>query len=516
MMKKTAGLVLILLCAGSYTWAVYAEGIIPMRDGRALAADFYYVQPITRKPTILIQTPYNKALLRSVTLPFDLNKYHVIIVDWRGFYASAGAAVPGYDFGLDGYDCVEWIAGQLWSDGKVGTYGGSALGAIQFMTARHRPPHLICAMPTITDFKKGYSNFYSGGDYRKENTEAHSQFFDIPTILSHPSLDDYWTDYEAANDYADRIAVPVLMASGWFDHYPPQIMRDFRDLQLNSEPQVRNKHKIVFGPWSHTTMNQSRQGQLDFPEAVGLLETMTSDFFEYYLRGVATGYESQPAVQFFQMGENRWMTASEWPGYSTRQGTLYLQPGGQLGRLIWPMAQAVDSFQYNPADTALYLSDTPIDLSNSIEKRGDVLVYSSAVLTKPVTIQGGVWAELYVSSDRVDTDFSVWLCDVDANGRSMQMAVGIRRMRYRDSLSEPQLMTPGQIYKITVDLGELGLTFPAGHRVRLSISSSCYPRYEKNLNNGDEMYPPAGTPSTARNSVYHSILYRSRLVWEYR
>jgi putative CocE/NonD family hydrolase len=187
MMKKTFALVLALACAPFIAQASYLESRIPMREGQSLAADLYYVLPLTRKPTILIQTPYNKLLLRNATLPFDLADYYVVIVDWRGFFGSTAAASAGYDLGLDGYDCVEWIAAQSWSDGKVGMYGGSALGAIQFMTARYRPPHLVCAMPTITDFKKGYTNFYWGGDYRKENSEAHAQFFRHPDHLE-PSL----------------------------------------------------------------------------------------------------------------------------------------------------------------------------------------------------------------------------------------------------------------------------------------------------------------------------------------
>jgi putative CocE/NonD family hydrolase len=330
--------------------------------------------------------------------------------------------------------------------------------------------------------------------------------------LSHPSLDAYWTSFEAANDYGDQIAVPILMASGWFDHYPPQIVRDFRDLQLHSDPAVRNKHKIVIGPWSHTTMNQARQGQMDFPLAVGLLETMTDDFFDLYMRGIATGYEAKPAVQFFQMSEDRWVSTSDWTGYGTRLGRLYLRSIGLLGPSLRPSGPGGESFTYHPA---AHTSDTPIDLSGTIEKRSDVLTFSTPVLTQPITIQGGVSAVLYVSSDRLDTDFSVWLCDVDKDGKSMQMAVGVQRMRYRNSLSVPQLMTPGQVYMISVDLGELALTFQAGHRVRLYISSSCYPRFEKNLNNGGVMYPPAGASLAATNTIHHSILYRSRLVWEY-
>lgn len=509
---------LVLLLGSLFPLAAqssYQAVSIPMRDGQQLAADFYPGRPFSRKPTILIQTPYNKNLYRGLNPLFSPDKYHVVIVDLRGFYGSLAAAVPGYDLGLDGYDCVEWIAKQAWSDGKIGTYGGSALGVIQFQTAKHAPPHLVCAMPAIGNFKRGYSNFYYGGVYRKENTESHSQFCDIPTVLSHPSQDDYWMSYEAENDYADRIVVPMLLVSGWFDHFPAEVMRDFHDLKSNSDPSVRNRHKLVFGPWTHTGVNQIRQGQLLFPQAVGLVDQMTDEFFDLYLLGLPTGYESHPPIQFFQMGDNAWIATDDWYAYGGREGGLYLKPRGRLRRTSWPSTSAVSSFQYDPGNPALSSEEGPWDISELTEKRGDVLVFSSDVLNAPLKMQGGVGAVLFVSSSCPDTDFSVRLCDVYPDGRSLQMAQGIHRLRYRDSLSQPQLATPGQVYEVTVDLGELAMTFLPGHRLRLDITSSSYPKFEKNLNDGGPMYPPTGPGVVARNSLYQSIPYPSKLIWEY-
>jgi len=515
-MKKALGLVLILACILSLPLtAAYLEIQIPARDGKSLAADLYFALPIVRKPTILIQTPYNKNFLRNFSLPFELDKYYIVIVDWRGFYGSAGAAVPGYDIGLDGYDCVEWIAAQSWSDGKVGTYGGSALGAVQYMTARRHPPHLVCANPTISDLKKDYGNFYDGGVYRKGRMDEHPEFWDIPTILSHPSKDSYWVNYEAAGDYAAEINIPMFLATGWFDHFPAQILSDFKDLQTKSNIQVRAKHKLVVGPWSHLTMNQARQGDMSYPEAVGLLETMTAAFFGRFLRGETNAYESYPAIQFFQMGDNQWLNTTDWQGYGRREGVLFLRSFGMLGRSPELNMAPAGIFQYNPASTVPSLDDTPVNFAALVENRSDVLVYATPALSQPLKIQGGVKAVLCVFSDRLDTDFAVWLCDVLPDGRSIRMAQGIQRLRYRSSLSQPELATPGQMCSITVDLGELALTIPPGHRVRLDISSSCYPRNEKNLNDGGPMYPPVGSGLIATNSVYHSPIHLSRLIWEF-
>jgi hypothetical protein len=480
-----------------------------------LAADIYPGRPFVRKPTILIQTPYNKNLYRGLNPVFSPDKYHVVIVDMRGFYGSQAAAVPGYDLGLDGYDCVEWIAKQDWSDGKIGTYGGSALGVIQFQTAKHAPPHLVCAMPAIGNFKRGYSNFYYGGDYRKENTEAHSQFCDIPTVLSHPSLDDYWTAYEAENDYAGRIVVPMFMVSGWFDHFPAEVIRDFHDLKSNSDPRVRNLHKLVVGPWTHEGVNRTIQGQLAFPQAVGLVDQMTDDFFDFYLLGQATAYESYPPLQFFQMGDNSWVATDDWYAYGGRTGQVVLAPGGRLMRTSLPFMSGVISWQYDPGNPASSSEEGPWDISQVTEKRADVAVFSSGVLFAPLKIQGSIRAVLNVSSSCPDTDFSVRLCDVYPDGRSLQMAQGILRLRYRDSLSQPQPANPGQVYQVTVDLGELALTFPPRHKIRLDITSSSFPKFEKNLNDGGPMYPPTGTGVVATNSLYLSTQYPSKLIWEY-
>ena len=179
----------LLLCAIAIASATRAEAqlrytpiAIPTRDGKTLAADLYTSDTTVKRPTILIQTPYNKLYYRLATVippeaggslfPLDTLHYNYVTVDWRGFYGSKSAAVPNYDRGLDGYDAVEWIASQPWSDGKVGTWGASALGQIQFLTAKHRPPHLVCSVPLVKDFKTKYTDFYYGGVYRKETAAS--------------------------------------------------------------------------------------------------------------------------------------------------------------------------------------------------------------------------------------------------------------------------------------------------------------------------------------------------------
>ena len=212
---------------------------IPTRDGKVLAADLYSTDTTVKRPTILVQTPYNKAFYRIAVnipaqagasmFPWDTANYNYVVLDWRGFNGSAGVAVTGYDRGLDGYDAVEWIATQPWSNQKVGTWGTSALGLIQFQMARHHPPHLVCAVPLAKDFKTKYTDFYYGGEYRKEHVESLESLglASSALILARPTYDVTWKAIESGTDYADEIQIPMLSISGWYDHFPDDIFRAF-------------------------------------------------------------------------------------------------------------------------------------------------------------------------------------------------------------------------------------------------------------------------------------------------
>jgi putative CocE/NonD family hydrolase len=203
MNKVALSLLFLILCISQGTARIYYPITIPMRDGKSLAADLYTSDSNMAKPVILVQTPYNKDLYRLAinlppqaggTFPYDSLHYNYVILDWRGFYGSKSATVAGYDRGLDGYDAVEWIAAQRWCDGKVGTWGGSALGAIQFMTAKPHPPHLVGCVPLIKDYKTTYGDFYYGGDYRREHVTTLQALglTDTTLILAHPTNDLLW------------------------------------------------------------------------------------------------------------------------------------------------------------------------------------------------------------------------------------------------------------------------------------------------------------------------------------
>lgn len=241
---------------------------IPVRDGKTLAADLYSIDTTMTKPVILIQTPYNKNYYRlavyippqagGAAFPYDSVSYNYVILDWRGFYGSKNADVPNYDRGLDGYDAIEWIANQKWCNGKIGTWGPSALGVIQYQSAKHHPPHLVCSVPLVKDFKTKYSDYYYGGDFRKEHVESLMKlgfFASTDIITNHPDEDLTWSFIEKNSDYPDSISVPMLLISGWFDHFPDDVIRSFDDLRKRSDTKVRLQHKLMIGPWLHTAIH---------------------------------------------------------------------------------------------------------------------------------------------------------------------------------------------------------------------------------------------------------------------
>ena len=491
-----------------------------------LAADLHSSDTTIARPVVLIQTPYNK---NFHPLTIDTLLYHVVIMDWRGFYANSDADSSQYDRGIDGYDAVEWIAGQSWCNGKVGTTGASALGAIQFQTARHHPPHLICANPVAKDFKTLYSNYFYGGVLRTEHVEQLQKlgFISTSLITQNPYYSFVWEFIENNSDYADEIEVPMLLISGWFDHYPSDILRAFRDLQTMSNESVRDRHKLIFGPWLHSSIGRTKQGELEYPDADNSAE-MINRFLDYYLLGAKNGWPMEPVIQYYQMGENVWKTAEDWDEETQYSDSLFLLSGGSLIEGPYPLTFAEvepDTIIYDPRNPSPtiggsrfnpFVPSTPIgpmDISVSVEGRSDALIFSSEALMDNLVITGKSEIILFVSSDRKDTDIAVRLCDVYPDGRSIILTQGIKRMRFRNSYESDELLENGKIYPVSVELSDLAHTFLKGHKMRLVVTSSNYPMFDINLNNGGALYE-AGDTLTATNLIYANNDFQSRIVFQ--
>jgi predicted acyl esterase/arylsulfatase A-like enzyme len=500
---------------------------IPMRDSKNLAADLYSSDTSAKKPTILVQTPYDKSKYWTQLkqrVPFSLADYSIVILDWRGRFASKDAASSKASTGQDGYDAVEWIAKQAWSNGKIGTYGGSALGDVQFKTASQNPPHLVCAVPMVKDFKVTYEQFYFGGEYRKEQTEALQNlgFFETKTILAQPIYNQFWKTVESKSDISASIKVPMLMISGWFDHYPDQVLRAFADIQTKSNASVKTRHKLIFGPWEHGNLDAKKQGILDYENAVGFGDKHAVMFMDFYLLGKKNNWEAVPTVQYYQMGDEAWKNAQSWDTVPRNEVSYYLNANKTL-TLEKPASNTSSlAFSYDPKDptpsfggkrfdpTKLNLVSGPQD-QKTIEARKDVLVFSSNPLNADLQINGLVKAQIFFSSNQADTDISVRFCDVYPDGKSVLMAEGIQRARFRNSLEKEEFLTPGSVYRIDVKLQNLALTVKKGHKIRVIVSSASYPIFDRNPNNGGKLYTD-NTLNIAINKVFFGKDNLSRII----
>ncbi|MHC4934487.1 MAG: CocE/NonD family hydrolase, partial [Planctomycetota bacterium] len=295
-----------------------------MRDRKWLGVDVYLPDREGRYPAILIHTPYDRRRFGSPTGMqvrargdrrvdsglYDREHYAYVVADWRGFYGSRAAAqgVKRPQRGKDGYDLVEWIAAQVWSDGKVGTWGPSALGKVQFDTAAERPPHLVCCVPLVAAMGQAYEFYYCGGVYR----EAHVGMLDLlgyrasgPARAFHNPKARVWNWVRQRTYRPQAIDVPMLFITGWWDHF--------------------------LGPWDHMFAGQPEQGDQKYPASAGAARDATMAFFDFWLRGKRDNrWNRMPIVRYFQTGESRWVDAASWPGVPVRTRVLHLHADGTL------------------------------------------------------------------------------------------------------------------------------------------------------------------------------------------
>ncbi|HOY39217.1 MAG: CocE/NonD family hydrolase [Bacteroidales bacterium] len=499
---------------------------IQMRDDKFLAADVYIPQPQQPRPTILIQTPYNKNLYRwSLPLGFgvlpDLSPYNFVIVDWRGFYGSAAAFVAQYDRGLDGYDCIEWITQQSWSNGEIGTWGPSALGKIQFMTAKHQHPAHKCMVPLVASPEYLYEEYYPGGVYREEYVEQLDAlgYGMSTTLMAHPYYDFVWQYTQNQNNYPQLISIPCLMISGWFDHDANMKIDYHKKLCNEAESSVRDKQWLIMGPWVHgghgsSMVGSDQQGELSFPEAAGVSDVAALKFFGYYLLNAYNAWESTPKVQYFLMGENIWLDAEEWPPPGEIQvENYYLTETGELRKNIVLPSNSFSGFSYDPRDPSPTwggptlrndLLQGPYDQVEMVESRNDILVFTTSQLSEDVVVIGRPRVRLYVSSNCADTDIAVRLTDVYPDGSSILLLDDIFRMRFLNGFSEQDVsfLQTGTIYEVEIEMSDIAICFQAGHYIRLDITGSNWPRFQRNKNTDAAPFA-AGDTLISNTRVYH-------------
>jgi putative CocE/NonD family hydrolase len=533
---------------------------VEMRDGVELSADVYRPDAEGHFPVILSRTPYNKNSRRPLDFGnyFAPHGYVYVEMDVRGRGDSDGIFVPYRNDGIDGYDAIEWCAKQPWSDGRVGTIGGSYLGRIQYLTAIHQPPHLttMIAMVTPSDpfvefptglpIPMGISWYHYTAGRMTQNMGAldwskihlHLPIYTMDEAagrpnpywketIDHAKLDEWWEPLRYQDKY-DRVLVPALHVSGWYDD--EQIGTPLNFIGMTTEgrtEEIRRSQKLLMGPWPHGILRAKRQlGEIDFgPTAVIDLEGYFLRWFDYWLKEIDNGIMDEPPVRIFVMGENRWVDENEWPMTRTKWTKYYLHSGGRANSLFGdgrlsiekPAGEPSDGYTYDPADPVPFITDPEFrqiggpDDYRPVERRDDVLAYTSPVLDDDVTVCGPVLVTLYAASSAPDTDFMAKLLDVWPNGFAQRLTDGMVRARFRNGMDRPSLIEAGRVYSYDIDLWNTCQTFEQGHRIRLEITSSAFPKYDRNPNTGEELGKTTRV-QIAKQTIYHDSEHASHVL----
>ena len=540
---------------------------VPMRGGVILYADVYRPAKEGKYPVIVSRTPYSTERYPryyASAVYFSRRGYVYVYQDVRGRHESEGKWEPFRDDIEDGYDTIEWAAKQPWSNGKVGMEGGSYLGQVQWRAAQATPPHLETIFPRVASTSIYHDWITVNGGWRlafnfgwgpvrqesriMQNTGPHTmpggpegisydkvvwrlplkgmqglvgrnaQFY--KDWLAHPDYDDYWRKV-SVEEHFDEINVPVHTMGGFFDMFAQGTLRGYEGVsKKGATERARKGSHMVIGPWEHGV--SQKVGDMDWGEAAVVEgNALALRWFDYWLRGVDNGLNKEPPVKVFVMGRNEWCYDNEYPLARTQYRPLYLQSGGNAsgsqgdGTLSWDKPRggaASDKYHYDPANPVPSLgganccgvgTTSGARDQRPIEGRADVLVYTSDYLEEEVEVIGPVKLVLHASSSAVDTDFVAKLVDVYPDGRSINVAEGILRARYRNGLSVPELLEPGEAYEMEVDMIGTANLFQKGHRIRVHVTSSHFPQFSRNLNTGE----PFGTSKVmkvAEQTVYHT------------
>jgi uncharacterized protein len=511
---------------------------VTMRDGIRLSTNIFRPSAPGKYPTVLLRTPYGKGdAITTAYQSFVNHGYAVVVQDVRGRYRSGGAFEPINQEVNDSDDTLNWIARQPWSDGGVGMYGGSYLGITQWKAALSQNPHLKAIFPYVAGDDDYRDRFYSSGGAMKighrllwleENMRAYG--FKAPdfsnyvqalpvrtadvsstghhlavwhTVANHPTYDDFWKSVSVREHLKD-IHIPVYSVGGWYDNY---VESDLDAFTIHHK--VNPDDRILIGPWPHVFSTPFPNVNFGKDSLVSLRPEQLR-WFDRYLKNQPVA-EPQHPVRIFVMGINQWRDEDEWPPARARGVKFYLDSHNELGNKP-EQHSAPDEFVYDPhhpvpttggavcCNPAIFPWG-PLD-QREVEKRKDVLVYSTTPLESAVEVTGPIKVVLFVSSNALDTDFTAKLVDVFPDGTARNLTDGILRMRYRDSLETSKLMTPGEVYKVAIDAGVTSNVFLPHHRIRVEISSSNFPRFDRNPNTGGPV-ADAKDARKANQTVYH-------------
>jgi putative CocE/NonD family hydrolase len=384
----------------------------------------------------------------------------------------------------------------------------------------------------IDDIRDGYFHLPLK-DYPPLKAEGLAPYF--YDWIAHPENDDYWQQWGIAAR-CGKITVPAFHIGGWYDLFLGGTLDNYTGMRRDGgAPQARQQQRLVIGPWAHGAVPTNLTGDMDFgivasPDVLGLTGIQLR-WFDYWLKGEDNGVLDEPPVKIFVMGEDVWRDENEWPLARTRYTNYYFHSNGNANTLNGdgvlsadvPGPEPMDVYLYDPRHpvptygganmlpgSALHHLHGPKD-QRAIEVRSDVLVYTTPPLEQAVEVTGPVTVTLFASSSAVDTDFTAKLVDVHPGGYAQNLTDGIIRARYRESEKQPSLLEPGEIYEYTIDLWATSNVFKAGHCIRVEISSSNFPRFDRNPNTGHTFGDDAELIPVVQ-TIYHDAAHPSHIV----
>lgn len=541
---------------------------VAMRDGTRLFADVYRPTAPGRYPALLMRTPYDKVQSVSPLVIGAVKRgYVVALQDVRGQFRSEGSFNPYLQEINDGHDTIEWLAAQPYVDGKVGTFGLSYPGAVQWMTAPTRPQHLVAMVPAMT-FANARHFTYHGGifvspilnwfmqrqvkarreqglpygsieEIRKVVAEKRHEWLmyvplrDLPVMRPFPVWRDwvdhaddgpYWAPYDIEAQHP-QVQVPAFNVTGWHDddYGQPGAIRNFMGMrQRGGSDSARRGQRLLIGPWSHgvPTLDRTTFGGVDFGPNAGIdYSEALLRYFDYWLKGIDNGFSTEPPVNYFVMGDNVWREAQDWPPPSTKYLDLRL---AEEGKLLWngPAADSSTSFVYDamnpirlPGDGLIYAGGSGLPDWRIVTARRDVAVFTSEPLDRDMEITGQILARVWFSSTAPDTDISMRLLDVAPDGsiRNFTVAPGMLRTRYRSTEREqrPQPLTPGRPVELEINLGYTSYVVRAGHRLQVYAGGSVYPYVHPNT---WERFDSWSQTRPATHTIHFGAKHPSRVV----
>ena len=520
-----------------YSVIIEKNIMVPMPDGTKLATDVYRPRSWDKFPVILVRTPYNKngtlQPYKQLSELFASQGYLVIIQDVRGKYKSEGKFYPYAYEALDGHTTIMWAGEHNCSNGKVALLGLSYPGSCAWLSARYKSPFLrtIITMFTTQDtysiwinngipFLKGPLYWLTRCCHKKESKQVTQKrlgpvLWQLPVnqleervvnykipfykeYLAHINRDSFWDEISGQAHVGD-LDVSAYIIGGWYDPFLNGTIEDYRRMTQAPLESKNHQSRLLIGPWAHNPMQRFKEVDLGKNANFQSLLGSVLEWCDIWLKDKKHIYPPYPKVKYFLMGKNEWRETDTWPPTEAINEKYYLSINknathnrdGLLSTTLPPEDQKAH-YKYNPRDPVLFRGSqllreegwiAPVD-QNEIISRDEVLIFHSEPMKEDLVVAGNIKLVIFVSSEAVDTDFCAKISDVGPGGNSYNLAAGFVRMRYRNSLDNPEMIVPGTVYQIEIHVRSCANAFLKNHRIQLQITSSDFPTHNRNLNTG--------------------------------